>query len=77
MTCPACTAFAADPLSGRYETACRACAARYLARSPAFFAARRVDVDGPERAAYRELLHSVGARCTPRITHAEVLAAAA
>ena len=41
MTCPACTAYAKNPLSGNYRASCLDCSIRSIAQGPAFHEAQR------------------------------------
>lgn len=68
MTCTACTAFAANPLSGAYAAGCRACAVRSLARSAGFHASM---VQRTFRPDYRAALQAAAGAAWPDL-HREV-----
>ena len=53
MSCDACTAALANPLSGLYRAGCQACAARALVQSPQFFDAVAAEAITP---AYQAVL---------------------
>jgi hypothetical protein len=73
--CPAC-ATATERPHWEFRADCRGCCARSIARSPQFFAARKVGgAAGPEVRAYRALLEQVGGLVKPALTHDDVRAA--
>lgn len=69
MSCTACAAVAASPLSGACVTGCRACLVRRIARGPAHWDARRTGKLLPRYVAELAALGDVAA------AHAEVKAA--
>lgn len=70
MTCQACAAVAANPLSGAYVADCRACLVRRIARGPAHWESRRAGKLLPRYVAQLATLGDVAA------AHAEVKAVA-